>query len=527
MDVEIDYIGNVDWDRGEKPFRNYYLLEYTGFLDKKKIPGQLLEELRDNKYDLILLPYSLYGSTTYKNLLRIADQIKPLHILQYHDHGPEKLKTITELRIRLWIQSVIFILAVIPVFLITLINYIRALLVKYYNANRTSRPLDSVQVIGGTTRLQKVREIVQPNDNGVVKIGCIARLDPIKGHRYLLEAAQLLIQDQRQFEILLIGGGPEADSLKSFCEQKALTSFVRFLGFQADIRPYLELCDMFVLPSLNEAMPISLIEIMAAEKPLIATKTGSIPYIIEDGVNGLLVSPASSVELAAALKRLMDNPDERAQLGMNAYRYYRENLSPNAFCKKHMEIYETVVDAPNRPIRTIVTTIFDMTIGGLQSYIELLQTCSSHTGFQVQVMSLGMVNLNLRVMLLIHFHKIFAAIFPKSGEIAAFTCRQMLLRYLMLKILRSDQKPDVVHVHDVMGYHALAPLCRWFSVPLILTKHGDLAKEVAAYEKVDKNSFVFQYFDYLEHKAYREAKHLVVVDQESKIRIERSENFKS
>ncbi len=61
-------------------------------MDKKKIPGQLLEELRDNKYDLILLPYSLYGSTTYKNLLRIADQIKPLHILQYHDHGPEKLK---------------------------------------------------------------------------------------------------------------------------------------------------------------------------------------------------------------------------------------------------------------------------------------------------------------------------------------------------------------------------------------------------------------------------------------------------
>ncbi|MED4601271.1 hypothetical protein P9314_11195 [Paenibacillus validus] len=93
-------------------------------MDKKKIPGQLLEELRDNKYDLILLPYSLYGSTTYKNLLRIADQIKPLHILQYHDQGPEKLKTITELRIRLWIQSVIFILAVIPVFLITLINYI-------------------------------------------------------------------------------------------------------------------------------------------------------------------------------------------------------------------------------------------------------------------------------------------------------------------------------------------------------------------------------------------------------------------
>ncbi len=81
-------------------------------------------------------------------------------------------------------------------------------------------------------------------------------------------------------------------------------------------------------------MPISLIEVMAAQKPLVATKTGSIPYIIEDGVNGLLVSPASSVELAAALKRLMDNPDERAQLGMNAYRYYRENLSPNAFCKK-------------------------------------------------------------------------------------------------------------------------------------------------------------------------------------------------
>ncbi|WP_248929429.1 glycosyltransferase [Paenibacillus hamazuiensis] len=521
-DATIDYLANIQFESDKKDIHKEYLLDYKGFLDLSKIPKAILNELRENKYEIIIFPYSLYGTSTHKNLLQIASKVNCKRVILFNDNGEDTQGKPSGLMINLWLQYFICLLLLTLIIPMCFFRYTKALISKADDRNLSESGLNltPVKVIGGTTRISDTINRTKPvNDR--VKIGCIARLDPIKGHRYLFEAIHLLLKINQNFEVLLIGTGPEAEFLKSYSEELGIQSHVAFLNYQADVRPFLETCDFFVLPSLNEAMPISIVEVMAAEKPIIATRTGSIPHIIADGNNGLLINPKSPEELSNAMLTLINNIDQRILLGKNAFKYYQEHFSVDVFWGKHMEVYQkSLVQKKDKPY-IFLTTIYDMTYGGLQAYINLLESFSLNKGPRLKIVSIGQINLNLRVLLLIQFHKRFVSLFPQGGEIAAITIRQFLLWIVTFKELLFGDKPDVIHVHDVMGYHVLKPLCKRLGIGIVLTKHGDLAKEVAAIEKVDEHSFIYKYFSFMENKAYREAGHLIVVDHESQKRIDK------
>jgi len=146
---------------------------------------------------------------------------------------------------------------------------------------------------------------------------CVARLDPQKGLRYLVEATPALVRQFPGATVLFVGGGSAAAqlALASLADTLDVRSHVRFLGVQADVRPYLELCDVFALPSLYEGMGISLVEAMAMERSCVATRTSAVPEVVADGVSGLLVAPANSSALAAAIVRLLQDPAARSRMG--------------------------------------------------------------------------------------------------------------------------------------------------------------------------------------------------------------------
>lgn len=172
-------------------------------------------------------------------------------------------------------------------------------------------------------RFQPVgREDVEPRDEKIVLL-VVARLIEIKGIQHLLTALSLLPETLRQkIDLHLCGTGPYEADLRRQAEQLGNTAQVHFAGLlpyeQIPVR--LQEADMFVLPSLQEGLPLSLLEAMASGLPVVATAVGGIPTVIRDGDNGLLVAPGDVAGLGDALVRLADDPALRTRLGVAARR---------------------------------------------------------------------------------------------------------------------------------------------------------------------------------------------------------------
>jgi glycosyltransferase involved in cell wall biosynthesis len=179
-------------------------------------------------------------------------------------------------------------------------------------------------------------------DSDTPLIGIVARFHKQKGHIYLLEAMTQVLKEVPTFKALLVGDG----ELRSAIEEKArmlnLSNDVIFTGIRHDISEILALIDLFVLPSLWEGLPLSLLEAMAAGKPVIATPVGGVPEIIEDGINGLLVSPRSPNDLAEAIITLLQNPKKAKSMG-DAGRKKVDEYSVEAMVQKTENLYRQLI----------------------------------------------------------------------------------------------------------------------------------------------------------------------------------------
>jgi glycosyltransferase involved in cell wall biosynthesis len=150
----------------------------------------------------------------------------------------------------------------------------------------------------------------------------VGRLSVPKGYPILIEAAVLLRGRGRKVSLTLVGEGPERATLEKLIALNDLGDCVRLAGAcnHDRLADYYASSDAFVLSSFLEGVPVVLMEAMAMELPCVATWITGIPEIIDHGVEGLLVPPASAVALAGAVEWLMEHPDEAQRLGAAARR---------------------------------------------------------------------------------------------------------------------------------------------------------------------------------------------------------------
>ncbi len=162
-----------------------------------------------------------------------------------------------------------------------------------------------------------------PNDFPVTEgstIFTVCRLVPEKGLRYLIDAMTSVKEKIPDVKLLIIGDGPSRGELEKQAIKNSLGETVSFVGFQQFPEKNYDKYDIFVLPSLEEGFGLALIEAMSYGKPVIATRTGGIPEIIEDGVNGILVPPKDHKALANALVSLLSDTDLRKRLALEGQR---------------------------------------------------------------------------------------------------------------------------------------------------------------------------------------------------------------
>jgi len=176
--------------------------------------------------------------------------------------------------------------------------------------------------------------------DGETVIGSVAVLTEQKGIPVLLETARSMLQTGSSLRFIIVGGGPLEESLRKKCGEMGLADRVGFTGWREDASEILKLFDIFVMPSLWEAMPIVLLEAMAAARAVVATTVGDIPYIIRDGETGLLAPAGDPEALAERLLRLAEDPGLRRRLGEAGQRSYSEQFTARTMAAAYEDLYQ-------------------------------------------------------------------------------------------------------------------------------------------------------------------------------------------
>lgn len=173
-------------------------------------------------------------------------------------------------------------------------------------------------------------------------IGTVARLAPQKGITYFLKAASMLIRDY-QVNFVIVGEGPLRHHLEAEAASLGLKKRVVFTGERHDIPAILNIFDVFVLPSLTEGFPLTILEALAAARPVVATRAGGVPEIIQDKTTGLLVEPADPTGLALAVATLLTNRQKAVVMGQTGQARVNEKFTAAGMVYKVEEEYKKVL----------------------------------------------------------------------------------------------------------------------------------------------------------------------------------------
>ena len=185
-------------------------------------------------------------------------------------------------------------------------------------------------------------------------IGTVSFLRPEKGLDVLIDAVSLLHKEFPNVCCLIVGTGKEYEKLLAQIRQKKLDKSVILAGFRKDIPELLSTMDVFVLPSLEEGMPQSLLQALAMERAVVASSVGGVPEVIRDGQTGFLVSSQDPAALTEKIGMLLRDPDQRRAFGQGGRRAIADDYSLDAMLQKTEQLYSHLWEKRKNRAQTIL-----------------------------------------------------------------------------------------------------------------------------------------------------------------------------
>jgi glycosyltransferase involved in cell wall biosynthesis len=174
-------------------------------------------------------------------------------------------------------------------------------------------------------------------------LGAVGRLMPEKGFDVLIRSVARLEQLGRTIRLLIAGEGQERQSLEALIAELGCGDRVELLGYRTDVPQVLEACDGFVLSSRREASPNVVLEAMALQTPVIATRVAGVPEMLQDGTTGLLIDPDDIEGLAAAIQRIATDPELRTRLVTEARSVVATRYSFAERMRKECAVYDDLL----------------------------------------------------------------------------------------------------------------------------------------------------------------------------------------
>ncbi len=175
-------------------------------------------------------------------------------------------------------------------------------------------------------------------------VGNIAALVPHKGQKHLVDAAALVVGRVPDARFVIFGEGELRPVLERRVRELHLDKHVFLPGFRADVLALLKSVDVFVMSSVTEGLGTSVLDAMAASKPVIATRAGGLPEIVREGETGLLVPPGDHHALATAIERLIGDAPLRARMGEAGFARVREGFSVERMVADTLGVYHRTAD---------------------------------------------------------------------------------------------------------------------------------------------------------------------------------------
>ncbi len=172
-----------------------------------------------------------------------------------------------------------------------------------------------------------------------ITLGMVAQLIPRKGHHVLFEALPDVLARQPELQVLLFGQGPLAAELAALIEQNGWQERVRLAGFRRDMERLIPCLDLLVHPALMEGLGVSLLEAAAAGVPVMASRVGGIPEVVQAGLNGELIQAGDSQALRDHLLRLLADTSLRRAYGTAGRAWVMEHFSIARMVQGNCEIY--------------------------------------------------------------------------------------------------------------------------------------------------------------------------------------------
>lgn len=177
----------------------------------------------------------------------------------------------------------------------------------------------------------------------VLVVGIVASLLPIKDHATLLRAVAALVPEWPTLRLVIVGHGPESERLGALTDALGIARVVRFAGLRPQVPSFHFLFDISVLSSVSEGFPNSLVEAMAAGRPIVATDVGGVRDAVRHGENGLLVAAGDAPSFADALRGLLRDADLRRRMGAAGARRAREDFHAAAVVGSLERLYEQLL----------------------------------------------------------------------------------------------------------------------------------------------------------------------------------------
>jgi glycosyltransferase involved in cell wall biosynthesis len=180
--------------------------------------------------------------------------------------------------------------------------------------------------------------------------GLVAYLRPEKDIATFLRAAALVHERLPAAHFVIVGDGPERKKLESLTDELNLRDVVRFAGLCQDVREWVRSLDVFLLTSICEAFPVSLLEAMACEKPVIATNVGAIPEMILHGQTGFLVRPRDHAGVADAICDVLRDPAAAREMGHRARRHVEDHFSLESMVRGYEQLFVQLLERKQRRV---------------------------------------------------------------------------------------------------------------------------------------------------------------------------------
>jgi len=310
-------------------------LDFTKPVQRRRFFLALASALRHVRPDL-LMTYT-WGATDAIWLGRLAG----IQHIVHSEHG----FNVDEGRATLWKRDMIRLLVYrLASKVIVVSRELQTLLQRKYlltadHVVRIPNGIDASYYEPDPEERRQVRQKLGFTDAHMV-VGFSGRLDPIKNFDLLLHIFSSCVHKNPQIRLLIVGDGSEKKRLETLCHDKDIYHSVVFTGQQEHVLPYLRAMDVFLLTSLREQMPMTILEAMAVGVPVIATRVGEIPHMIDDRVNGFVRCLDDPVEVFVQPLLAFLSPAYRKRMGEAARQKIMDTFQQETMVQRYLAMIE-------------------------------------------------------------------------------------------------------------------------------------------------------------------------------------------